>query len=264
MAGRGAPRALRAPPRGRSQHFLRSRALAEAIVRDAAITRDDVVVDVGAGSGRLTAALAERAALVHAIELDESLVARLRTRYAARPNVVVVEGDALHVRLPSVPFRVVANLPFAGATAILRRLLDDSRFERADVIVEWGVARKWASCWPSTLLGVCWGVRYEFALVRRLPATCFEPRPSVDAGLLRIVRRAHPLVPDVEYAKFCALVRAAFRSGRVRDVARGPAVNRAARELGVDRSARPRDLDAHQWAGLLAAGPIRSRDSAPR
>jgi 23S rRNA (adenine-N6)-dimethyltransferase len=254
VAGRRAPSAPRAQHRGRNQHFLRSPALADAVVRDAAVTADCVVVDVGAGSGRLTTPLAERAGQVYAIEVDPLLAARLRHRFAANANVTVVEGDARRVTLPRVPFRVVANLPFDGATSILRRLLDELLLERADVILEWGAARKRASCWPSTLLGVCWGARYEFVLVRRLPAACFEPRAAVDAGLLRIVRRRRALVDDPEYANFCAVVRAAFRHDRpLLAGLRGPACKRVARGLGLDRSSRPRDLDVHQWAVLFAA-----------
>jgi 23S rRNA (adenine-N6)-dimethyltransferase len=253
VAGRRARTAPRAPTRGRSQHFLRSPALAEAIVREAAITPDDVVVDIGAGSGRLTRPLAQRAGTVYAVEVDPHWAAVLRRKLGRRANVTVVEGDGLQVSLPSVPFRVVANLPFDATTALLRRLLECPHLDRADVIVEWDVACKRASCWPSTALGVCWGARYEFTLVRRIPAACFEPRPSVDAGLLRVVRRVDPLVRGDEYASFCRFVRAAFQAGRLRDVCRGAAWKRAARELGVQPTAKPRDLDLHQWAALFAA-----------
>lgn len=254
MAGRQAQSAPRAPYRGRSQHFLRSPAIAEAIVREAAVPLDAVAVDIGAGSGRLTAPLAERAAHVYAVDVDPAWAAHLRRRFAGRSNVTVVEADALRAPLPRMPFRVVANLPFDGATAILRRLLDDPRLERADVILEWDAARKRTACWPSTLLGVCWGVRYEFHLVRRLPSACFEPPPRVDAGLLRIEPRDVPLVPDRDYARFCRLVRASFQDGggTLRSSLGARAFKRAARELGVGASPRPRDLDVHQWAALFA------------
>jgi 23S rRNA (adenine-N6)-dimethyltransferase len=252
VAVRRARGAACTPRRPHSQHFLRSAALAEAIVRDAAIASNEVVLDVGAGRGRLTAPLADRAAHVYAIEVDPALAAALRRRLA-RGNVTVVEGDALHVPLPDRPFRVVANLPFDGSTAILRRVLDSPAFERADVILEWEAARKRALCWPGTILGACWGVRFEFVLVRRLSAACFEPRPPAHAGVLRITRRPAPLVRDADHAPFCAFVRAAFQSDRPVFALGGRALKRAAREAGLDRSARPRDLDAHQWAALFAA-----------
>ena len=187
--------------------------------------------------------------------------ARLRERFGATANVEVVEDDVLRVPLPARPFRVVANLPFHLTTAILRRLLDDPRtpLQRADVLVEWEVARKRALCWPSTMLNVLWGARCEIAVVRRVPAACFEPRPEADAGLLRIVRRSEPLVPDRDVEAFRALVEAGFRrrgsslraalAGRVG----GATFKAAGRELGFDSSVTARDLDVHQWAGLFHA-----------
>ena len=114
-----ARRSGRAP----SQHFLR-RPVAAELVRDARLTRDDLVVDLGAGTGRLAAELARAARRVVAVELDRGLAARLHGRWA---NLEVVEADAREVELPREPFRVVANLPFAGTNEILRHLLDRQR-----------------------------------------------------------------------------------------------------------------------------------------
>ena len=261
MAGRSARGARHVRARARSQHFLRSPRIAAAIVAEAGVGAGDLVLDVGAGGGRLTAPLAASGARVRAIELDPVWAARLRDRFRGAGNVEVVEADVVGVPLPTEPFRVVANVPFHLTTPVLRRLLDDPRtaLERADVVVEWEVARKRALCWPSSLLNVLWGSRYELAAVRRLPAGCFEPRPDADAGVLRVVRRPDPLVADADFRAFRTLVEAGFRT-RTRSLraALAPHVpagtfKRAARELGVDPSAAARDLDAHQWAALFEA-----------
>lgn len=242
MAGHRARRAR--PDRARSQHFLRTSGLAAEIVRDAGVGPADLVLDLGAGSGRLTSELARRARRVVAVELDPHWVAHLRGRW---PNVVVVEGDAAAIPLPGEPFRVVANVPFDRTTAILRRLLDDPRppLVRADVVVEWGVALKRASPWPSTLNGVLWGAWYRFSLERRLPAADFEPAPAVDAGLLRIERRSVPLVSDADWRAYRGFVAGGFRRGL-----RAVAPRRTLRKLRVAECA-PRDLDAHRWAALF-------------
>jgi 23S rRNA (adenine-N6)-dimethyltransferase len=236
-------------------------------VRAADVGAADLVVELGAGDGRLTAALAERRCAMRAVELDPALAAGLRGRFRASPHVTVVEGDALAVPLPEEPFRVVGNLPFHVTTAVLRRLLDDPGvpLERADVIVEWDVACKRARCWPGSLLNVLWGSRYELAVVRRLPAACFEPRPSVDAGVLRIVRRAEPLVAVAEYRRFAAFARAGFRdrnAGLARALSGWIAplpLKRLGRELGFQPAVRARDLDVHQWAALFRAAEEVSR-----
>jgi len=189
------------------------------------------VLDLGAGTGRLTGRLAQAAGRVVAVELDPDLAARLRGRW---PNVDVLAADARLVRLPREPFRVVANLPFAGANEILRRLLDDPRVPlvRADLVIEWAAAVKRGLPWPSSVNGVVWGAWYTASVARRLPRRAFEPPPSVDAGVIVFERRAEPLVPfdrALEYRRFVA---GGFRRGG-------------------RRNALPRDLDAHQWAELF-------------
>jgi 23S rRNA (adenine-N6)-dimethyltransferase len=153
-----------------SQNFLRSRRLADDIVRGLDVRADELVVEIGAGDGRLTAPLAERARRVVAIELDPRLAKGLRRRFE------VVEGDALSVTLPDEPFRVVGNVPFHLTTAILRRLLGDLRspLRRADLIVQWGLACKRAVVVPTTQLGAEWGPWWELAVVRRIDASAFE------------------------------------------------------------------------------------------
>jgi 23S rRNA (adenine-N6)-dimethyltransferase len=241
--------------RGRGQHFLRSSKLAAELVRAAEIQCDDLVLDLGAGTGVLTAALARHARRVVAVEIDPQLAAALRTRM---PDVEVLTADALRVPLPVQPFKVVANLPFDGATAILRRLLDPhGSLVFADVIVEWSVACKRAAVWPSTQLSAYWGAWFELSVVRRLPRCVFAPPPAVDGGMLRIVRRAQPLLPAAERRAYGAFLARAYREGP-RAVIPWRQLKQFEAELGFDRHARARDLDARQWAALYAGAVRRS------
>ena len=260
MAGRASPQAR---PRGR--HSLRSRAFADELVRDAGVAPGTLVLDLGAGSGTLTGALVDAGACVRAVEVDPAALRQLEARFGTDPQVEIVEGDATLLPLPLEPFSVLANLPFAAGTAILRRLLGDPRLQltQLDAIVEWGLAAKRAAVWPSTLLGCTWGAWYELSLVRRVPRACFAPPPSVDAAVLRATRRRQPVVPPEEAGAYEAELRRAF-------AARGPLdrilprglVHRAAHELGFDPHAAARDLDARQWSELYAA--VRSARPHPR
>lgn len=239
--------------RGRGRHFLRSSKLAAEVVRAAGIRRDDLVLDLGAGGGALTGALVRAGARVVAVEIDPELAAGLRRRF---PNVV--EGDALRVALPCAPFKVVANLPFDGSTAILRRLLDPRfELETADLIVEWGLAVKRSAVWPSTQLGTYWRAWFELSLTRRLPRCVFAPPPAVDAGILRIVRRAQPFVHPRDRRAYAAFLARAYREGP-RAVVSWGVLKRLEAELGFDRHAEARDLDARQWAALFAHAVRRS------
>jgi 23S rRNA (adenine-N6)-dimethyltransferase len=180
--------------------------------------------------------------------MDPNLAEGLRRRY---PDVDVRLDDALHVQLPRTPFKVVANPPFDGGTTILRRLLDPVvPLITADVIVQWGLAEKRTAVWPSTQLSVYWGAWFELSLTRRLPRCVFAPPPAVDAGLLRIARREEALVAVVERRSYQSFLGRGFREGPAAVVSR-KVLRRCETELGFERRARPRDLDARQWAELF-------------
>ena len=175
---RPAHRSGRAP----SQHFLR-RPFAAELVRDAAPRPEALVVDLGAGTGRLTAELARAARRVLAVELDSRLAERLRGRWR---NVDVLQADGRTVELPVEPFSVVANLPFSGTNEILRHLLDDPSIplERADLVVEWGVAVKRALPWPSTVNGVVWGACPHAVASSTAPAKIVIARINITSSPL--------------------------------------------------------------------------------
>jgi 23S rRNA (adenine-N6)-dimethyltransferase len=223
------------------------------------------VLDLGAGGGALTRALADAGARVRGVELDPAALRELETRFGGDPRVDVVEGDAAVLPLPEEPFAVVANLPFAAGTTILRRLLGEPRvpLTQLDAIVEWGLAVKRTAVWPSTLLGCSWGAWYELSIARRVPRACFAPPPSVEAAVLRARRRPEPVVPREEARAYEAVLRRAFESRAPLDcvLPRG-VVHRVAHELGFDPHAVARDLDVRQWPALFAA--VRSATSRPR
>lgn len=193
------------------QNFLRPE-IADRLVAEAGFRRGELVVEVGAGPGPLTLALARRAVDVIAVELDPVWAKRLRdlVRRVAAARVRVVEANVLSLPLPARSFRVIGSLPFGQTTSILRRLLDDPSvpLERADMIVQWEVARKRATVPPSTMLSTVWAPWWEFRLGRRIPATEFRPVPLVDAGVLVIRRRERPLLPLAMAGRYGDFVRA--------------------------------------------------------
>jgi 23S rRNA (adenine-N6)-dimethyltransferase len=105
---------------------------------------------------------------------------------------------------------VVGSLPFGQTTRILHRLLDDPTLplERADVIVQWEVARKRATVPPTTMLSTVWAPWWEFRRGPRIPAAEFRPIPRVDAGVLIITRRSRPLLPVAMAGRYAEFVRA--------------------------------------------------------
>ena len=255
-----------------SQNFLVDHRAIDALVDGSGVGDGDLVVDIGAGNGLISAALVRRGAHVLAIERDPSLAERLRAKFATWPAVTVVEADVLETPLPAGPFRVVANIPFGITTKILRRLLDSDGLARADVIVQAEVARKRGTGGRGTLLNACWEPWFEFGTGARIAATAFRPRPRVDAAVLIVTRRSRPLVDPESRQDYVDFVTAVFEGARptvasalTREIRRSRFAG-LAQELGFGVNALPSQLDVHQWAGLFhAAGPSQARaDSAAR
>lgn len=184
---RGTPSRPRGDPNPAGAHALADR-IAAALVAAAGIGPDDLVLDIGAGMGAVTRPLARTGARVIAVERDAWIAQRLSRRMEPWPNVTVLTGDALLVPLPGRPYRVVANLPFAITTALLRRLVD-TRIVAADLVVEIGAGRR-LSGMPDRPELVRWHRRFTITLGRRIPATSFRPAPPVDGVVLQLRRRS--------------------------------------------------------------------------
>jgi len=248
-----------------SQNFLVDRRAIDALVTGSGTGAGDLVVDIGAGNGLISEALARRGARILAVERDPALAERLRAKFATWPGVTVVEGDVLKTPLPAEPFRVVANIPFGITTKILRHLLGASgTLARADLIVQAEVARKRGSGGRGTLLNACWEPWFEFGTGPRVPATAFRPVPRVDAAILIVARREPPLLDPAARRDYTEFVTAAFEGARptvasaLSRVLPRARFARLARELGFGADALPAHLDVFQWAGLFrAAGPPR-------
>ena len=242
------PRAPRTGAPALGQHFL-PRRLAAELVRSAQVEPTDLVVEIGAGRGALTAALAAAARTVIAIELDPRLSGGLRSTFARDPAVMIVEGDARSWPLPRETFRVFGNVPFAITTDLFRHLLDDplGAMVRADLVVQWETARKRIADPPRNVRSLGWGPWWTFTIERRIPSTSFRPPPRVDAALLTIRRREPSMLPETELTAYRRLVRKLFvwPNRPVVQTLRhmfGDEAGRLVSDVGVSHRARPTDL----------------------
>jgi 16S rRNA (adenine1518-N6/adenine1519-N6)-dimethyltransferase len=206
------------PKRDLGQHFLVDPNILGVAGRLAELGGDDVVLEVGAGLGALTAFLAERVSHVHAVELDASLDAHLERAVAAHRNVEIVFGDALTIPLHELdppPGKLVANLPYNVATPVVVESLD--RLPTVDlwcVMVQREVADRFFAV-PGTksygavsVLVQLTAERIGFHPVAR---TVFNPPPNVDSALVAF-RRTRRWAE--EYAWLKRVVQAAFAHRR--------------------------------------------------
>jgi 23S rRNA (adenine-N6)-dimethyltransferase len=160
---------------------------AARVVADAAVRPGELVVDIGAGQGALTAELVECGARVIAVELHPARARHLRQRFAGLP-VTVVHADAVTLRLPRRPFRVVASPPYGISGALLRLLLTpSSQLTGADLVLQRAVVRRYAdgrAGHPPRHQH-----RWRMQAGRTLPRRAFLPPPAVDSAVLVVRRR---------------------------------------------------------------------------
>jgi len=167
-------------------HPLDSR-WAQRVVDAAGIVPGELVLDVGAGLGALTAPLVRAGARVVAVELHPGRADRLRRRFADAP-VTVVRADAGDLRLPSRPFRVVSSPPYNISTLLLKRLLSPgSRLVSADLVLQRQVANRWVR--GDAPGANRWFRHYDPSIGLRLPRKAFTPPPHVDSAVLILRKR---------------------------------------------------------------------------
>lgn len=211
------------PSKSRGQNFLTQPAIAARIVAAAQPGPHDEIVEIGPGLGILSETiLAHPVRRLLMIELDSALAARLRQRFEGEPRAVVLEADFLEVELPAVvsgrPIKVVGNLPFNAAAAILRRLCEyRAAIARMVLMFQREVAMR-IRARPGDdgygALSVYTALYWEIVEHFRVAAGSFFPRPKVDAEMLVMTPRAHPLFRPEEEPALLAVVRAAFRAPR--------------------------------------------------
>jgi 16S rRNA (adenine1518-N6/adenine1519-N6)-dimethyltransferase len=242
------------------QNFLADPNLLDAIVRDAELGPGAVVLEVGAGEGVLTGRLAAAAAHVHSVEIDRGLEPALAP-IAALPNVSLHWGDAMRLGLAfePAPTAMVANLPYAVATPLILRTIEElPGLASWTVMVQREIADRLRAAPGSRTYGapsVQVQLACEVELVRKVDPAVFRPRPRVDSAILRL-RRTGPVADPATRA----LVRAAFahrRKSLARSLEHGEAgslapARAALAELGLAADARAEALAPGDFAALSA------------
>ena len=260
------------PSRALGQNFVTDPNTVRRVARLAGVGPGDRVVEVGAGLGSLTLALAETGAAVTAVERDRAIVAVLREVLAEKAPgaaVRVVEADAMGLDWnallqPPTGWVLVANLPYNIATPLVATLLDNvPQVERMLVMVQREVAERLVARPGSPAYGaVSVKVAYwaEAELLGPVPASVFVPRPRVASALVRLKRRPAPAVaPEVVPAEqLFSLVRAGFAQRRkmLRRALAGLGLPEDVwSAAGIDGELRAEQLSVSDWgrfAGALA------------
>lgn len=222
------------PKKGLGQNFLVEDPSLQKVVCSAEITKDEVVLEIGAGLGSLTRYLSIHAKSVVAVEIDRNLIPPLREILDAYPNVSIIHGDILDLEIdqllnsaitdvqstatsPGQPaYVVVANIPYYITSALIRHLLESrARPNRIILTVQREVATRICAGTPAmSLLALSVQVYGEPRITAKIPAGAFYPPPTVDSAVIRIDLYPLPLIPPPYTETFFHLVKAGFSQRR--------------------------------------------------
>ncbi len=215
----------------RGQNFLVDLNLLDLLARSAEVAPDDVVLEVGTGTGALTERLAALAARVVTAEIDPRLAQLARDRLIDHDNVTVVEGDALaskhrlapallaaveaaRAASPGGRFLLVATLPYCVATPVISNLLALPRpFDAAVVTVQREMAERTTAAAGSptyNALSVWVGCQCRGEIVRTLPPSVFWPRPKIDSAIVRLDLEPERRAAIADLSRFHSFVRDVF------------------------------------------------------
>lgn len=197
-----------------SQNFLRNPIIVKELLKRSNVGYDDIVYDIGAGSGVITAEVARIAKQVVAVEFDPRVAETLQRNMAKYDNVRVTVNDALKVTFPRTAYKIVANIPFHLSSPIVQRFCRSTTSpEAAYLIVQRQFGRKLVATDTThftSQLGMIVGAEYTVKLIMHLERTDFWPHPNVDTVCIEFLKRPEPLVPKNRLEAFATFTTECF------------------------------------------------------
>lgn len=254
------------------QNFLIDGNIVSNIVKNAGITKEDTVLEIGPGIGTMTQVLCEQAKNVIAVEIDKRLIDVLTFTLRDYDNVTVINSDILKCNIEELckqyssngRLKVVANLPYYITTPIIMELLEknnNSVIESITVMIQKEVAERLGAEPGNKDYGaITLSINYysDANIVMTVPASCFMPRPNVDSAVIRMDIYDKPPVATKDGVKMFKVIKAAFSQRRKTlvnsvssstDIAK-ETIFKSLNEMGLSESVRGETLSLEQFAEL--------------
>ncbi len=233
-----------------SQHFLRNPRLIAELIGHSNIRRGDLVIDIGSGSGAITAVLARRCQQVLAYENEPGALNKLQQNMRRHKNVKVIAQDFLRAKLPDEPYKVFANIPFHLSADIVRKLTNNDETHTPQaiyLIVQKQFAQKLVQSDRhfTSQLGTQLAPWWQTRIRRPLRRTDFTPPPAVDTVLLELKPRSEPLLSTLERDKYQSFVAKCYASQKV--FADTPRV-----KASINPERKPSELTPEEWVRLYS------------
>jgi len=248
--------------RALGQNFVVDANTVRRIAKLAAVENHERVLEIGAGLGSLTLALAETGATITAVEVDEALIPLLIENVGTNDKITIIHGDAMELNFPKLldgftDWVLVANLPYNVATPLIADVLDGvPQIHRMLVMVQKEVAERFAAS-PSTPAYGALSIKIAYhgtaRIVGLVPASVFLPRPNVESALVEITRHTTPIDSTIDPKQLFSLVRMGF--AKRRKMLRGSLAGRVTIEqfaaANIEPTARAEELNVHDWIRLV-------------
>jgi 23S rRNA (adenine-N6)-dimethyltransferase len=229
-----------------SQHFLRGPRLVAELIGHSNVRKNDVVYDLGAGSGVITSVLARRCRQVVAVEVESQALRTLRQNVGALENVTIVAKDILQLVPPSEPYKIFANIPFHLSATIVRKFTETEHPPKSMyLITQKQFARKLVPGDDhfTSQLSAEIGPWFVTRIRKTLRKNDFTPPPAVDTVLLEIKPREQALISGANRTEYCNFVTRCFNDQKYFTRLKKP----------FSAELRPSQLTLEQWAALYGA-----------
>lgn len=243
-----------------SQNFTVNSSLVANLIERSSISLDDIVYEIGPGTGIITVELAKRCKKVVAIEIDKNLAKKLQTKFTNVPNVEVLEENFVFYPLNEPKYKVFSNIPFNITAAIVKKLTEAKNLP-IDIFlfVQHDAAKKFlgAPSTKETQFSLLLKPVFELSITHQFKRNDFRPTPNVDIVLLRFKKRTEPVVEQQNEQLYRDFIIYGFNAWKptlkegLRKIFTYYQFLRLAKNLGFSSSAKPTDLNFSQWLGLF-------------
>lgn len=250
------------PNKSLGQNFLHDEEVIRDIVEASELTKDDLVIEIGAGKGILSKALAPHVKNLLSLEIDDRLIPIWEQVMKRYPNATIMHQDALLFIPPEKHYKVIANIPYYITSPLLKQFLRHQDGKRPDLIVfmiQKEVAERILNEKAPTLLS--WEVRIfgSPSLVRVVEPSSFTPSPKVDSAVLKIQVYKTPMIPEKYLHSFFQLLSLGYRQPRKTILNNLTASGRMSKDralamlekIHIDPKYRPHQLSLTEWQSML-------------
>ena len=241
-----------------SQNFTVNDSLISDLIKQSSINPEDLVYEIGPGTGVITLELARASGRVVAIEIDKNLYDKLKIKFANSSNVEIRYGDFMANLLPKQPYKVFSNIPFNITAPIIKRLTEaEYPPEDSYLFVQNESADKFCGVSKETQASLLLKPWFDLSIVYRFKKNDFRPIPNVDIVLLRIQKRNEPLVALNDAQLFKDFVVYSFNQWKptlkegLKGIFSDIQYTRLSNDLKFSTKSKPTDLTFSQWLGLF-------------